>query len=293
MRRLTIRHETRYTYEREVAFGPHELLLRPRGGHGLRVVSGGLTFAPQAETRWRYDAYGNCVCQLTPLAPGMEFLVLSELEIERFPAPLDVQEVDDPRTATPIVYAGDEHVVLAPFIAPATEDPDGLLLRWLHGHAPSAGEYALDYVLRLNRLIFESFAYRSRYEEGVQAPEETVRLEQGTCRDFAWLMVETLRRLGFASRFVSGYLHSPGHEAVRGAGATHAWCQVFLPGFGWTDFDPTNGLAEAAALIPVAVSRTPREASPISGVIIGDPGQTRLDVQVDVRLLPQAAPVAA
>lgn len=284
MSRLIIRHETRYTYEREVALGPHELLLRPRGGHALRVVEGSLTFSPRGETRWRYDAYGNCVCQLTPLEPAAEFMVLSELEIERFPAPLAPQEVDDPHTATPIVYPPADRAVLGPYIEPATDDPESVLLRWLHEHAPEVGEPALDYVLRLNTAIHGAFHYEARHEEGVQAPHETVTMGKGACRDFAWLMVEVLRRLGFASRFVSGYLYSPGLDGVRGAGATHAWCEAFLPAFGWMDFDPTNGLAEAAALIPVAVSRTPAEAAPVSGVVLGDPGQSRLEVTVDVTL---------
>ena len=105
----------------------------------------------------------------------------------------------------------------------------------------------------------------------------------GTCRDFAWLMVEALRRLGYAARFVTGYLYSPAHAQMRGAGATHAWCEVFLPQMGWTEFDPTNGIAESADLIPVAVARTPADAAPISGAIYGDPGQTSLSVHVDVR----------
>lgn len=290
MSRLIIRHETRYAYERPVAFGPHELLVRPRGGHALRVVKGALTFSPRGETRWRYDAYGNCVCQLNLSEESDEFFVLSELEIERFPAPLEPQEVDDPHTATPIVYPPSDRAVLGPYIEPATLDPEGLLLRWLHGVAPAVGEPAIDYVLRLNRAIHQQFDYQARHEEGVQAPYETVAMGQGTCRDFAWLMVETLRRLGFATRFVSGYLYSPGLESVRGAGATHAWCEVFLPAFGWMDFDPTNGLAEAADLIPVAVSRTPAEAAPISGSILGDPGQSQMVVKVDVTL---ASPLAS
>ena len=147
MSRLIIRHETRYAYERPVAFGPHELLVRPRGGHALRVVKGALTFSPRGETRWRYDAYGNCVCQLNLSEESDEFFVLSELEIERFPAPLEPQEVDDPHTATPIVYPPSDRAVLGPYIEPATLDPEGLLLRWLHGVAPAVGEPAIEYVL--------------------------------------------------------------------------------------------------------------------------------------------------
>ena len=96
-------------------------------------------------------------------------------------------------------------------------------------------------------------------------------------------MVEALRRLGYAARFVTGYLYSAS-PSVRGAGATHAWCEVFLPDLGWTEFDPTNGLAESSDLIPVAMTRTPEQAAPVSGTILGDPGNSDLYVGVDVRL---------
>ena len=110
-----------------------------------------------------------------------------------------------------------------------------------------------------------------------------MKLGAGTCRDFAWLMVEALRRLGYAARFVTGYLYCPSDGVMRGAGATHAWCEVFLPALGWREFDPTNALAESPDLIPVAVARTPAEATPISGAIHGDGGQAGLAVHVDVR----------
>jgi transglutaminase-like putative cysteine protease len=97
-------------------------------------------------------------------------------------------------------------------------------------------------------------------------------------------MVEALRHLGYAARFVTGYLYSAHTAQVRGAGATHAWVQVFLPDLGWLEFDPTNGVAESPDLIPVAVARTPHEAAPISGTLRGDPSASKLTVHVDVRL---------
>jgi len=136
----------------------------------------------------------------------------------------------------------------------------------------------------LNADIHSSFEYRLRHEPGVQSPAETIRLRSGTCRDFAWLMVEALRRLGIAARFVTGYLYSAG-ASIRGAGATHAWCEVFLPGQGWTEFDPTNGLAESPDLIPVAVARTPGEAVPLCGEVIGETGGCHMEVDVRVELV--------
>jgi YD repeat-containing protein len=283
MTRFLIRHSTRYDYDRPVGFGPHRLLVRPRDSHALRVVEAKLLFSPPGSTRWTYDALGNSICWLLPEGQATILSIVSELVIERFPAPIAELQVADPHTALPIVYDPADRGVLAPFIEPVAPDPDGVLLSWLREHAGRTDEPALGYLLRLNQTIRDSFAYGQREEEGVQDPGETIARASGTCRDFAWLMVEALRRLGYAARFVTGYIYSPAAAAIRGAGATHAWCEAFLPGLGWMEFDPTNGLAESAELFPVAVARTPDQAAPVSGSIIGDPGVSRLFVQVDVR----------
>jgi transglutaminase-like putative cysteine protease len=292
MTRLLIRHETVYAYERPVRFGPHRLVVRPRDSHATRVAQATLTFSPTGDTRWVYDAMGNCVCLLQPHGEASNLSIVSELTIERFPAPLSQLDIDNPHTAMPIVYERCDRTVLDPFIDPATDDPNGDLLKWLRSLADRPEEPALDFLLRFNHAIHDGFDYRARIEEGTQNPAFTVAHRAGTCRDFAWLMVESLRRLGYAARFVSGYIYSPGRAGTRGAGATHAWCSVFLPDLGWTEFDPTNGLAESSDLIAVAVSRTPEEASPISGTIIGAPGWADLSIHVDVRAaetLPAAA----
>jgi transglutaminase-like putative cysteine protease len=191
--------------------------------------------------------------------------------------------VSDPQTVTPIVYDVSDRAVLAPFSEPVTEDAEEHLLSWLRAQVGSPKEPALDFLLRLNRTIHTSFEYIARDQGAAQDPGHTVAVGSGTCRDFAWLMVEALRRLGYAARFVTGYLYSAKQAAVRGTGATHAWCEVFLPELGWTEFDPTNALAESADLIPVAVTRTPMEAAPVSGAIYGDAGHAELRVHVDVR----------
>lgn len=214
--------------------------------------------------------------------------VVSELVIDRYPAPLALQRAEDPHTLTPIVYAQEDRLTLEPFIAPVTDDPDAELLRWLRNLPVQRDEPALAFLLRVNELIHQQFDYVTREEEGVQSPVETLRKQSGACRDLAWLMVEGLRRLGYAALFATGYIHSPGAQ-IRGAGATHAWCEVFLPDLGWLEFDPTNGLAELADLIRVAATRTPAQALPVSGAIIGDPGTARLHVSVDVQLLDETA----
>jgi YD repeat-containing protein len=284
MARLGILHETRYSYARPVGFGAHRLLIRPRDSHAIRISEASLQTSLPGETRWTYDAVGNCVCWFTPRGEADSLTITSRLVIDRFPAPLTSLRIDDPHTVSPIVYAREDRAVLNPFITPATEDEDRVLLRWLRGQMERPDEPAVDFLLRMNRTIHDQFGYVPREEAGVQSPAETIALGSGTCRDFAWLMVEALRRLGYAAVFATGYIHSPG-GTVRGAGATHAWCEVFLPDLGWTEFDPTNGLAESPDLIRIAATRTPGEARPVSGTIVGDPGEAHLSVTVEVRLL--------
>jgi transglutaminase-like putative cysteine protease len=292
MVRLSIRHETLYEYERPVRFSPHRLLVRPRDSHATRVADAHLTVSPPGEIRWLYDALGNSVCCFTPHGESRRLSIVSELVIERFPAPLMSRDVADPQTVTPIVYGASDRAVLGPFSEPVTDDADGRLLTWLRDQVGDPREPALDFLLRLNRTIHESFNYIARDQGAAQEPGHTVAVGSGTCRDFAWLMVEALRRLGYAARFVTGYLYSAKAAQVRGAGATHAWCEVFLPELGWTEFDPTNALAESPDLIPVAVTRTPAEAAPVSGSIYGDGGNGSLTVHVDVRPA-QSLPAAA
>lgn len=285
MVRLGIIHETRYSYERPVTFGPHRLLIRPRDSHAIRIVEASLVTSLPGATRWSYDANGNCVCTFHPEGEADHLAITSRLVIDRYPAPLAALAVDDPHTVAPIVYGREDRAVLDPFIRPVTDDAESVLLRWLREQVERPDEPALAFLLRLNRAIHDGFEYRAREEEGVQGPAETVARQSGTCRDFAWLMVEALRRLGYAAVFATGYIYSPSSGGVRGAGATHAWCEVFLPDLGWIEFDPTNGLAESEDLIRVAATRTPAEALPVSGTLIGDPGRSTLSVSVDVQQL--------
>jgi transglutaminase-like putative cysteine protease len=152
--------------------------------------------------------------------------------------------------------------------------------------APSGG--CLQVLGALGTAIHQTFRYARRESEGVQAPGETIRLGSGTCRDFALLFMEAARRLGFAARFVTGYLHDEasdprGGEEMTGGGATHAWADVFVPGAGWVEFDPTNRIVASRNLIRVATTRTPSQALPVSGTFEHDGGrQLRLEVGVVV-----------
>ena len=123
----------------------------------------------------------------------------------------------------------------------------------------------------MTHAIHDGFAYRKRHEQGTQHPLDSLQTRSGTCRDFALFMIEALRRLGIAARFVSGYLFVPSDAApgYAGAGSTHAWVQVYLPSAGWIEFDPTNGIVGSRDLIRVAVARDPRQAIPLHGTYLG------------------------
>jgi transglutaminase-like putative cysteine protease len=136
--------------------------------------------------------------------------------------------------------------------------------------------------------IRERFAYTRRVEKGVQTPEETLLSQQGSCRDFAVLMMEGARSLGIAARFVSGYIFTPNTSTLVGGGATHAWMQAYLPGAGWIDFDPTNSIVGNRNLIRVAVAWAPEQVLPLWGTYEGLPGAF-LGMDVDVTVSEVAA----
>jgi transglutaminase-like putative cysteine protease len=156
-----------------------------------------------------------------------------------------------------------------------------------------AGEQnrALDVIHRMLDTIGGTFSYQAREAEGTQPPAETLRSRSGTCRDYAWLMIEALRRIGFACRFITGYIYdgaldSGGASGVTGSGATHAWVQVYLPGAGWLHYDPTNRITGGTDLVPVAIARHPAQAIPLQGSWFGNAGDFRgMSVKVAIRKL--------
>lgn len=280
MSRLSIRHETTYRFEAPTAFGSWRLMMRPTDTHATRIIEASLELSPPGATRWVFDAYGNSVCVYQPQGEADRLRVVSHLLIDRYPAPLDATY----QAASLIDHEENRKLVLAPYWIPATDvDNDPGFVAWLNAHQQRPEEAPLDFLKRLNSEIAGEFRYAAREAEGVQSPAETVALGTGACRDLAWLMIEALRRWGHPARFASGYLYSPG-DALHGAGATHAWAEVFAPGLGWLEFDPTNGLVESRDLIRVAATRTPEEAAPMSGTTTTKvAGQ--LSVQVSVTLV--------
>jgi transglutaminase-like putative cysteine protease len=270
---LTIHHKTEYRYDRPVAFGEHRIMLRPRDGHDLRVLKGTLEIAPQPMSlRWIHDVFGNSVAIATFDVRSETLTFTSTATVEHSPAEEFALTPDDTAYFYPFRYSDEEFPDLVHFIRPQYGDPDGELTAWaldfLDAEAPTPTFKILS---GMTHGIRRAFKYRKRHEHGTQHPLDTLQTQSGTCRDYALFMIEALRRLGIAARFVSGYIFIPGDRAhgYVGGGNTHAWVQVYLPSAGWIEFDPTNGIVGTRDLVRVAVARDPGQAIPLHGTYLG------------------------
>ncbi|MGU3492453.1 transglutaminase domain-containing protein [Xanthobacteraceae bacterium A53D] len=275
MRRLTVTHRTRYLYREQVSFGQHRLMLRPRDSHGLRLLDATLTLFPIADVNYVYDVFGNSITLVSLKESAQELRIDSVLELEIYPVPPLEDLISAEATLYPFVYSSDDRLDIS--LTAARHYPDtGAVESFARAFLPTDGGRipTLELLSSINQAIRDRFTYKAREEEGTQTPAETLTLGTGTCRDFALLFMETVRELGFAANFVTGYLYTPQLDPLaeadfQGAGATHAWATVYLPGAGWIDFDPTNALIGTDHLVRVAVARDPRQAVPVNGTFSG------------------------
>jgi transglutaminase-like putative cysteine protease len=284
---LTIHHKTEYRYTHPVAFGEHRIMLRPRDGHDLRVLSGILEIVPQPSSlRWIHDVFGNSVAIANFETRAQTLSFSSTATVEHNPADAFALTADEPAFFYPFLYDHEEFPDLVQFIAPQYGDPDGELSAWARRFLNGEGATpTYDILSGMTHGIRKAFAYRKRHQQGTQHPLDTLQTKSGTCRDYALFMIEALRRLGIAARFVSGYLFIPGDRAhgYVGDGSTHAWVQVYLPDAGWIEFDPTNGIVGTRDLLRVAVARDPRQAIPLHGTYLGSPDAfVGMDVSINV-----------
>lgn len=269
MQRYKILHRTYYNFSAAVRLEPHALRLRPREGHELRIESSTLEITPPATLRWHRDVENNSVAIATFDSPANQLLIESEVIIQQYnEAPLDFL-VADYATDYPFAYTPEDRVVLSPYMN--FVEHTARLTEWV-ANLWQSGERLQTYALlqRLSVHIHQTLSYQLREEPGVQTAAETLSCGTGSCRDFAYLFMEAVRRLGLASRFVSGYLHAP--ASTVNFGATHAWAEVYLPGAGWKGFDPTIGEIVGINHIAVAVARLPESVPPIAGSFVGPPG---------------------
>jgi transglutaminase-like putative cysteine protease len=273
MKFLTVRHATTYRYARPVTFGSHRLMLRPRDSHDLRMVGADLTLSPPGDLRWVHDVFGNSVAMVEFPMQASELTIVSTLDLERYALPRPVFPIAPEAQTYPFVYSANDRTDLGRLLERHYPDPHEMVDAWARRFVVENPMSTYNLLSNMNFAIKNEFAYAERYEEGTQSPLETLEKKSGTCRDFALLFIEAVRTLGFGARFVTGYLYDPkldgGGETMQGAGATHAWADVYLPGAGWVEYDPTNGLIAGENLIRVAVTRDPSQALPISGSFVG------------------------
>jgi transglutaminase-like putative cysteine protease len=297
-----VRHVTVYRYSKPVGLGEHRMMFRPRESHDLRLVSTRLDILPRpTHLRWLHDVFDNSVAIATFGDPTLEL---------RFDSTVTLEHLE---TALP-QYALEIEAQTYPFSYPVDDRPELVraLIRRYPGHevshwaarflSPSGSTGTMALLEAMTLGIRDEFAYVRRSEKGVQRPEDTLGRRSGSCRDFALFMMEAVRSLGLAARFVSGYIFVPdggqadqADQAARiGGGSTHAWMQVYLPGAGWVDFDPTNSIVGNRNLIRVAVAWDHRHALPLWGTFIGAASSfLGMDVQVRVtEALSEGQPVA-
>jgi transglutaminase-like putative cysteine protease len=268
-----VRHVTTYRYGEAVGFGEHRLLFRPRGSHDQRLISAELRIEPEpASLHWVHDVFGNSVAIARFDGKAAELHFEIDVVLDHSPELEPLFRTEPEAKPWPIVYDPDVVPDLESSLRRHYPD-NGEVEAWARqfvttpGAVPETGHV----LMTMNAAIKDGFRYSRRTDPGTQPPLTTLSTKTGTCRDFALLMMESVRSLGFAARFVTGYIYVPSRDRdeIRGGGATHAWVQVFVPGAGWVEFDPTNGIIGSRELIRVGVARDPRQAKPLSGSFIG------------------------
>ena len=282
MRRVHIRHETRYAFSTPVQLGLHRLLLHPRMGAELAVETFRLETSPPSSARWLRDVFDNAVTILEFQGETTALAIRSEAIVSSPDAGSTRFLTSDAAAQYPFAYEPEDAAILLPFFSNASEAERNAAHAWASQfYSPGQPVQTAALLETICNAISYDFAYKSREEPGVQTAMETLARGVGSCRDFANLMIEAARALGLAARFVSGYRLDP--TLPRELAATHAWVDVFIPGQGWRGFDPTiGGEATSHAHIPAAVARSPTEAPPVAGSFYGPAATSTLQIDVDV-----------
>lgn len=287
---LNVRHTTIYRYRRPVQLGDHRLMLRPRDSHDLRLIRTSLQCSPRATLRWYFDVFGNSIAIASFAELAAELRIESSLKLETYAVERPPFEITSEAVSYPFKYSADDRIDLAGMLERHYPDPTNRLGEWSRSFVRGDPTDTLALLADLNAGIKASLLYQSREAEGTQTPVETLNRGWGTCRDFAVLLIEAARSLGFGARIVTGYLYRPprdnGPTATRGADTTHAWAEIYVPGAGWIAYDPTNGTIGGRDLIRVAVTRDISQAIPIAGSFVGSPGDY-LGMTVDLSVVPE------
>ena len=271
---VALHHVTHYRYDRPVTLGPQVLRLRPAPHCRSRILSYSLRVAPEKHfINWQQDPQANYLARLVFLETTKEFRIEVDLVVEMAVInPFDYF-LEPHAENYPFEYESWQRDELAPYLKRQPLTP--LFECYLHG-IPREKKRSNNFLLDLNRQLSHDIKYLIRLEPGVQTPEETLAKRSGSCRDSGWLLVQLLRHLGLAARFVSGYLIqlTPDVKSLDGPSGPekdftdlHAWAEVYLPGAGWIGLDPTSGLFAGEGHLPLACTPEPGAASPVTGAV--------------------------
>ncbi|WP_105434694.1 DUF2126 domain-containing protein [Neorhizobium tomejilense] len=276
--KASVYHLTHYMYDRPVRLGPQIIRLKPAAHSRTKVLSHSLKVTPSNHfVNLQQDPYGNYLARFVFPDPVTEFKI-------------EVDLVADMTVYNPFDFFVEEEAMKWPFSYPpelvedlsiymVPEPPEPALADYMKTFDMSPDQPTVDMIVGINARLQQAIGYVIRMEPGVQTPEQTLTSAMGSCRDTSWLLVQILRHLGLAARFVSGYLIqlTPDLKALDGPSGTevdftdlHAWCEVYLPGAGWVGLDPTSGLLTGESHIPLAATPHFRNAAPISGGYFGE-----------------------
>lgn len=280
---LHLRHRTSYRYSSPVSLGSHRMMLRPRENRDVHLLSHELAIDPPASIAWTSDVSGNAIATATFRDDAQSLTIDSISTVRLYADQWPVFDIAASASSYPFAYAADERTDLGALAMPGYVDDAGRLAAWTKAFILGNPTDTLSLLKDISNGIASSISYQSREDEGTQGPLETLDRGWGSCRDFALLLVEAARTLGLGARIVSGYLYDADGQGIgsAGAGSTHAWAEIFLPGAGWITFDPTNRSVGGFNLIPVAVARDIRQVVPVAGSFSGRASAT-LEVSVSL-----------
>jgi transglutaminase-like putative cysteine protease len=277
--KITVRHETLYTYSRPVRLAPHLFRLHPRLDGALRLLDQQLHLEPEPVGQAPcLDAEGNVVVNAWFDAMTERLRIVSRFEVETLRQNPFEYLLGLGAERLPLRYDEGLEAVLAGYCT--RQYQDGAVAAFAHGIAADCGSRTLEFLAALNRRIQETCPGIIREEGWAHPPEHTLRVRTGSCRDVAVVFIEACRAVGIAARFVSGYQTG---ALDRGAQRyMHAWAEVFLPGGGWRGYDPTQGIAIADQHVAVAASRESRHATPIEGAFQGAGATSTIEADIEL-----------